>query len=117
MKGPKPLTGGGGGMNKILKQAQKMQHEMAKAQEALADLEIEGSAGGGAVTTRVNGQMELLSIKIDPEVVDPDDVETLEDLVIAAVNQAIKEMRARSDDEMSKITGGLGGMGMPGLPF
>ena len=116
MKGPRPPMGGGN-MGKLLKQAQKMQKEMAKAQEAIADIEVEGTAGGGSVTARVNGQMELLSLKIDPEAVDPDDVEMLEDLVVVAVNQAIKEMRARSEEAMAKVTGGLGGMGMPGMPF
>ena len=116
MKGPRPPMGGGN-MGKLLKQAQKMQKEMAKAQEAVADLEVEASAGGGAVTAKVNGQIELLSLKIDPEAVDPVDVEMLEDLVISAVNNAGKEMRAKSEEAMAKVTGGMGGMGMPGMPF
>jgi len=116
MKGPRPPMGGGN-MGKLLKQAQKMQKEMAKAQEAVADLEVEVSVGGGAVTAKVNGQMELLSLKIDPEAVDPEDVEMLEDLVIAAVNNAVKEMRVKSEEAMAKVTGGMSGMGIPGMPF
>lgn len=116
MKGPRPPMGGGN-MGKLLKQAQKMQMEMAKAQEAVANLEIEASAGGGSVTAKVNGQMELLSLKINPEAVDPEDVEMLEDLIIAAVNNAMKEMRIKSEEAMAKVTGGLGGMGLPGMPF
>lgn len=113
MKGPKPPKG----MGKILKQAQKMQADMMKAQEEIALLEVEGSAGGGAVTVRLNGQMEVISISIDPEAVDPEDVETLEDLVMVAINQALKEFRAKSDERLASVTGGLGGMGMPGMPF
>jgi len=106
---------GMGNMGKIMKQAQKMQAQMARAQEEIAELEVEGTAGGGMIVVRVNGSMELLSIKIDQEAVDPDDVETLEDLVIVAVNNAIKEMRTQSEERMAKVTGGLGGI--PGMPF
>ncbi|MDP8241126.1 MAG: YbaB/EbfC family nucleoid-associated protein [Candidatus Hatepunaea meridiana] len=105
------------GMNKIIKQAQKMQTQMASAQEEIARLEVEETAGGGAVTVRINGQTELLSLTIDPEIVDPDDVETLEDLVLVAVNQAIKKVQSESEELMGKVTGGLGNLGMPGMPF
>jgi len=107
-------------MGKLFKQAQRMQSEMARVQEEIARMEVEASAGGGAVTARVNGQMELLSIKFDPDIVDPEDVETLEDLVIVAVNKAIEEVRAKSDEQMAELTGGMGamsGMGMPKMPF
>lgn len=109
--------GGGGQMNKLLKQAQKMQAQVAKIQEEVAQMEIEHSAGGGMVTAKVSGALELLSIKIDPEAVDPDDLETLEDLVISAVNGAVSEARQLADERMGQVTGGLGGMGLPGMPF
>jgi nucleoid-associated protein EbfC len=106
-------------MDKMLKQVQKMQSDMATAQEEVAQLTAKGSAGDGAVVVEINGVNELLSIKIDPEVVDPEDVDILEDLVLVAVNTAIKEMSRISEERMSKVTGGLGGMmgGMPGMPF
>ena len=109
MKGPK------GQMGQLLKQAQKMQAELARAQEEIVTMEAEGSSGGGTVTARVNGRMELLSLKIDPQAVDPDDVQMLEDLVMAAVNQAIKEVKARSKERMAQVAGpmdGMMGMGM-----
>jgi len=124
MKGPKPLFPPKGKMGRskgqmgdILKQAQKMQAEMARVQEEVARMEVESSAGGGAVTARINGEMELISLRLDPDVVDPEDTETLEDLIIVAVNQALREMKAKSDERMASITGTMGGMGMPGLPF
>ena len=106
---------GMGNMGKLLKQAQKMQAQMAKAQEEANLLEIEGSAGGDMVVVRVNGAQELLSIKINPEAVDPEDVETLEDLVMEAINRAMNEAKAVTEKSMAKITGGMGGM--PGMPF
>jgi DNA-binding YbaB/EbfC family protein len=99
------------GMGGLLKQAQKMQQEIERIQNELAAMKIEGSAGGGMVTAIVSGQQEILEVKIDPEVVDPEDVEMLEDLVMAAVNQALENAKARAQEEMSKATGGL----MPGL--
>ena len=83
---------GGMNMNKMLKQAQKMQEDMAKAQKELEEKEVEASVGGGAVTVKVNGKKELVSISIKEEVVDPDDVEMLEDLVLSAVNEALKNI-------------------------
>ncbi|MBC8465500.1 YbaB/EbfC family nucleoid-associated protein [bacterium] len=108
-----------GNMGKLLKQAQKMQGDMAKVQEEINQLEVEKSAGGDMVIARVNGANEILSIKINPEVVDPEDIETLEDLVIVAVNSALQEAKNQSDARMAKVTGGLGGMmgGAPGMPF
>jgi DNA-binding YbaB/EbfC family protein len=109
-----------GGMGGLLKQAQKMQREIERIQHELADTRIEGSAGGGMVTAVASGQQELLEVKIDPEVVDPQDVEMLEDLVLAAVNQALENAKAKAEEEMTKATGGLmpnmgGGLKIPGL--
>lgn len=106
---------GMGNMNKLLKQAKAMQAQMLKAQDELAEKEIEVSAGGGAVTVRVNGVNEILAVKIDPEAMDPDDVETLEDLIVVAVNNALAEIKKQSDELLSQVTGGMGGM--PGMPF
>lgn len=104
---------GGGNMGNLLKQAQKMQQYMMKLQEELQQRTVEASAGGGAITVVVTGKKELQSINIKPEVVDPDDVEMLQDLILAAVNEAIRKADEMVNSEMSKITGGLGGM--PGL--
>lgn len=99
-------------MNNVIRQAQKMQEEMEKVQEELEDKTVEATAGGGAVTVVVNGKKELISIKIQPEAVDPDDVETLEDLVLVAVNDAIKQADDMMAEGMSEVTGGLS---IPGL--
>jgi nucleoid-associated protein EbfC len=106
--------GGMGNMNNMIKQAQKMQKDMMKVQEELELREIEASAGGGAVTVVVTGKKELVSIKIKPEVVDPDDVELLQDLILAAVNEAIRQAEEMVSGEMGKLTGGLG---IPGGMF
>ena len=107
---------GGGNMNAMLQQAQKMQEDMAAKQEELEAREYDISAGGGAVNLKINGKKQILSLDIDPEIVDPDDIETLSDILIAAVNEAIKRVDDTNTAEMSKITGALGGMpGMPGL--
>ena len=98
-------------MDKIMKQAQKMQAQMASIQEELAKEQVEGSAGGGMVTVTANGQGDLVSVKIEPEVAN-DDVAMLEDLVLAAVNDALRKSRELAGNRMSKLTGGLG---MPGL--
>ncbi|MGI6553966.1 MAG: YbaB/EbfC family nucleoid-associated protein [Bacillota bacterium] len=103
---------GMGNMNKMMKQVQKMQAQMAKLQEELEERVVEASAGGEAVTVKVNGKQEVLEIKIDPDVVDPDDVEMLEDLVLAAVNEALRSAQEMVASEMGKITGG---MNIPGL--
>ncbi len=99
---------------------QKIQKEMAEVQEALEEMTVEGTAGGGMVTVGANGKQKILSVKIDPEVVDVDDVEMLEDLIVAATNQALDNSRDLAQEEMSKIAGGMlgnlpGGMKLPGL--
>jgi DNA-binding YbaB/EbfC family protein len=99
--------GGGANMNQMIKQAKKMQEQMAKMQEELQERIVEASAGGGAITAKVNGRQEVLEIKIKPEVVDPEDVEMLEDLILAVINDAIKKSQEMVSGEMSKITGGL----------
>jgi len=103
------------GMGNILKQAQQMQEQMAKIQSELADKTVEGSAGGGMVTATVNGKNELVKIAIDQEVVDPDDVEMLEDLVVAAVNQGLTKAQELASSEMSKVAGGMMGNMPPGF--
>lgn len=96
-----------------MKQAQQMQSKMAKMQEELEDKTLESTAGGGAVKVVVNGKQELVDLQIDPDAVDPDDVEMLEDLILAAVNQAMREMQEMVNEEMGKVTGG---MNLPGMP-
>lgn len=100
---------GGMNMNNIMKQAQKMQKQMAEAQEALSEKTLEMTSGGGAVKIVVTGKKEIKEIKINPEVVDPDDVEMLEDLILSAVNEAIRQADEIYNTEMTKITGGVGG--------
>ena len=107
-----PQGGGPSNMQAMLKQAQKMQEDMAAKQEELEACEYDISAGGGVVNVKINGKKEILSVKIAPEVVDPDDVETLEDLIVAAVNEAIKKVETVSGEEMQKITGSIGFPGM-----
>ena len=109
---PQGMGGGPGNMQAMLK---KMQEDMVSTQEELESREYDVSAGGGVVNVKISGKKEILSVKIDPEVVDPDDVETLEDLIVAAVNEAIKKVETTSAAEMEKITGGLGNLGIPGL--
>lgn len=104
---------GGGNINNLMKQAQKMQKDMAKLQEELEDKTVEATAGGGAITVVATGKKEIKEINIKPEVVDPDDVEMLQDLVLAAVNEALRQADEMVNSQMSKLTGGLGGM--PGL--
>lgn len=108
-------AGGPGNMAAMLKQAQKMQEDMTAMQSELEAREYDISAGGGMVSVRINGKREILSINVKPEVVDPDDVETLEDILVAAVNEAIKTVDASQESEMSKITGSMNLPGMPGL--
>lgn len=104
-------------MNKMMAQVQKMQQEMQQAQEQLAKETVTASAGGGAVKATITGSMELVSIEIDPEVVDPEDVEMLQDMVLAAVNEAMTSSQEMASKRLGGITGGLGdlGLGMPGL--
>ena len=102
---------GGGNMNNMIRQAQKMQQDMMKAQEELESRTYEAQAGGGAVSASVSGKKELLSVTIDPEAVDPDDVEMIQDLIVAAVNESLRKAAEDAASQMSKLTGGLG------LPF
>ena len=107
------FPGMGGNMNNMMKQVQKMQKDMAKLQEEVELRTVEASAGGGAVTVVATGKKEIISITIKPEVIDPDDIEMLQDLITAAVNEAIRQAEEMLSREMSKITGGLnlpGGM-------
>lgn len=107
--------GGGGNMQKQLQQLQAMQAEMEQVQAELAEKEITTTAGGGAIEVTINGNKEITKLNIDKDVVDPDDVEMLQDLVTAAVNEAIRQMEELSENAMNEITGGFGGLGIPGL--
>ncbi len=109
---PRGMNMGGGNMNNMIRQAQKMQEEMLKAQEELGEKTVEASVGGGAVAVVVNGKKELVSINIKPEAVDPEDVEMLQDLIVSAVNEAMRKADDLAASSMSKITGG---MNIPGL--
>lgn len=102
----------GGNMNNMMKQAQKMQKQMLKMQQELEHKEVEATVGGGVVTVKANGKKEVVSIEIQPEAVDPEDVEMLEDLVIAAVNEALRKADEMVEQQMKKVTGG---MNIPGL--
>ena len=105
------MGGVGGNMNSMLRQAQKMQQDMMKAQEELESKTYEAAAGGGVVTAVVSGKKELTQVTIDPEAVDPDDVEMLQDLIVAAVNEAMRKASEDAASSMSRLTGGLN------LPF
>ena len=109
---PRGMGGGMPNMNQMMKQAQKMQEQMLKMQEELEEKMYTATSGGGAVTVTVNGKKEIDELVIKPEAVDPDDIEMLEDLVIAAVNEALRMAEESSASEMSKLTGGLN---IPGL--
>ena len=100
-----------GNMNNLMKQAQRMQRQMEESQRELETKEFTAKSGGGAVEATVNGKKELLGIKIDPDAVDPDDVEMLQDMIVAAVNEAMKQADDASSSAMSKLTGGMGGLG------
>jgi DNA-binding YbaB/EbfC family protein len=103
-------------LNALMKQAQKLQGDVQRVQEEIAQMQCDGAAGGGLVTAVVNGQFEVVRVKIDRSVVDPNDVGMLEDLVTAAINAAATKMRETSKEKMSSVMGGLGGLpGMPGL--
>ncbi len=102
-----------GNMNNLMKQAQKMQKQMEESQKELEEKEFTASAGGGAVEVKVNGRREILQVKLAEEAVDPDDVEMLEDLIMVAVNDALRQVDESTAAAMSRFTGGLGG----GLPF
>ena len=109
---PKGMGGGPQNMNAMIKQAQKMQEDMEALQADLDEREYDISAGGGMVSLKINGKKEVLSMEIKPEIVDPDDTETLADIIIAAVNEGIKRVDDTNSTEMAKITGS---MGLPGM--
>ncbi|NBH82363.1 YbaB/EbfC family nucleoid-associated protein [bacterium C-53] len=111
------FPGGGmpGNMNNLMKQAQKMQRQMEESQKELEEKEFTASSGGGAVEITVSGKKEITKVKLSEEAVDPDDIETLEDLIMAAANEALRKMEEESAQAMSKFTGGLGLGG--GFPF
>ncbi len=109
---PKGMGMGGGNMNQMIKQAQKMQEEMTKMQEEIENKTFEATSGGGAVTAVVSGTREITEIRLSPEVVDPDDIEMLQDLIVAAVNEGLRKAEAESAEKMSRLTGGLN---IPGL--
>ena len=99
----------------MLRQAQKLQEDMAAAQAELETREYEVSAGGGVVTVKINGKREILGLEIDPDVVDPDDVETLSDIVMAAVNEAIRKVDTTAEAEMAKFSSQMGQLNLPGM--
>lgn len=101
-------------MQEMMKQARKMQEQLAQAQESMKDVTIDASAGGGMVKATVNGDLELVSIQIDPDALDPEDVDLLQDMIVAAVNEAIRGVSEVASTQMSSITGGLN---IPGMPF
>ncbi len=107
--------GGQPNLQQLMKQAQKMQQQMAEAQAELAEAELTGTAGGGLVTVTVSGGGEVKAVKIDPKAVDPDDVETLEDLILAALHNAAEEARQLTERKLGPLAGGVGGLGLPGL--
>jgi DNA-binding YbaB/EbfC family protein len=107
--------GGQPNLQQLMKQAQKMQQQLADAQAELAETEVTGTAGGGLVTVIQRGSGEVVSIKIDPKAVDPDDLETLEDLVLAALHNASDAVKELTEEKMGPLTSGLGGMGLPGM--
>jgi DNA-binding YbaB/EbfC family protein len=98
-----------GNMNNLMKQAQRMQRQMEEAQKQMEEMEMTATAGGGAVEVTVSGKKEVLKVKLAEEVVDPEDIEMLEDLIVAATNEALRKVEEASQQSMSKITGGLGG--------
>ena len=109
-----PQGAGGFDLNALMKQAQQMQAEMADAQEKLKDEVVDASAGGGMVKVKMSGDLRLLEIAIDPQAIDPEDAELLQDMVLAAVNEAIRSAQELATSKMGGITGGLGGLGMAG---
>ena len=102
-------------MQQLMKQAQKMQEQMLAAQQQLADAEVTGSAGNGLVTVTVSGTGEVKSVSIDPQAVDPEDVETLEDLIVVAFREASDAAKAMAEETMGPLTAGFGGLGLPGF--
>ena len=115
-RGGFPGMGMPGNMNNLMKQEQKMQRQMEENQKALEEKSFTATAGGGAVEVTVSGKREVTGVKLAEEVVDPDDIEMLEDLIVAATNEALRKVEEETTAVMSKLTGGLGGLG-GGLPF
>ncbi len=111
-KGFSGMPGGGGNMQQLMKQAQKMQQDMQRVQQETENMVIQASAGGSMVNVEINGKYELVSLKIDKSVVNADDVEMLQDLIIAATNEAVRKMKTESEKKYSAVTGGLS---IPGL--
>ena len=112
---PRPGGGAAGGGGGMMGQLQKLQEEMARTQEKLSDESVEVTVGGGAIKAVMSGQQKLLSITISPEVLNPDDVEMLQDMILAAVNEAIERSQGLAADRMGALTGGLAGLKLPGL--
>jgi DNA-binding YbaB/EbfC family protein len=104
---PKGVGGGPGNMQAMIRQAQKMQEDMQALQEELDAKEYDVSAGGGMVNVKITGKKEILAIDIKPDIVDPDDIETLSDILVAAVNQAIKQVETTNNEAMEKVTGNI----------
>jgi nucleoid-associated protein EbfC len=102
-------------MQQLLQQAQKLQQEMMAAQDSLKDEVVSASAGGGMVTVEVTGDLDVKSIKIDPQAVDPDDVELLQDMVLAALNEGLRAAQELAASKLGGLAGGLGGLGLPGM--
>ena len=113
-RGGVPNFSGGANMNNLMKQAQKLQEEMAKAQEEIAEMEIENTAGGGMVTVKVNGDHKIIDLTIDPDALDPEDADILQDTIIAAINGAYEKLEEHSEKKMGGL-GGLAGLGGFGL--
>ena len=111
------MPGGPGGMDMgaMMKQVQKMQADMVEAQEELKDEIVEASAGGGMIKVTMSGDLDLRSVEIDPDAVDPEDVEMLQDMVLAAVNEVLRAAQERAGSKMGDVSGGLGGLGLPGM--
>ncbi|WP_422744075.1 YbaB/EbfC family nucleoid-associated protein [Mycobacterium sp. WMMD1722] len=107
--------GGQPDMSALLAQAQQMQQQLMEAQEALANAEVHGQAGGGLVQVTMKGSGEVLGVAIDPKVVDPDDVETLQDLIVGAIADASQQVTIMAHDRLGPLAGGMGGLGIPGL--
>lgn len=103
-------------MNQLMKQAQQMQQKLAEAQESMSEVTVDASAGGGMVKVTVDGAMQLKSVTIDPDALDPEDVEMLQDMIVAAVNEACRGVAEIANKRMSVVTGGMGA-GIPGMPF
>ena len=113
---PKNPGMGGGNMQAMIQQAQKMQEDMQTLQAELEEREYEIAAGGGVVKVKINGKKEILNMEIMPDIVDPDDIETMTDIIVAAVNEAIRKVEEVAGEEMAKITGQMNIPGMPGMP-